>query len=304
MENKTFKIEEKEQGTRLDKILAFHLDMSRKRVKDLLDEDKVKVNGSREKASYSVKNNDEIKVEIPPLEIMEVKPEKMDLDIIYEDQDVLVVNKPKGMVVHPAPGHLSGTLVNGLLYHCDDLSGINGVLRPGIVHRIDKDTSGLLVVAKNDAAHLSLSKQLADKTCHREYVAIVHHPFSHTHGTIDAPIGRDPKDRQKMAVTAKNSKPAITHFHVIKNYANYAYIHCELETGRTHQIRVHMAYIGHPVAGDPKYGYRKTISANGQLLHAISLTFVHPSTNKIMRFEASIDSTFEKVLNELERGIL
>ena len=256
MENKIITITEEMAGTRMDKIVSKTCDLSRTRVKELLEQEKIHVNDQLEKGSYTCKVNDTITVEIPDNQPLDVKPEKMDLDIIYEDHDVLVINKPKGMVVHPAPGHLEHTLVNGLLYHCDDLSGINGVLRPGIVHRIDKDTSGLLVVAKNDNAHMALSSQLADKTCHREYVAIVHHPFNHSYGTIDAPIGRDPKDRQKMAVTEKNSKPAITHFQVLQNFKDYAYIRCQLETGRTHQIRVHMAYIGHPIAGDPKYGYR------------------------------------------------
>ena len=219
-----------------------------------------------------------------------------------EDHDIIVINKPKGMVVHPAPGHYSGTLVNALLYHCKDLSGINGVMRPGIVHRIDKDTSGLLVVAKNDVAHEALSQQLQDKTCHREYVAIVHKPFTHEHGTIHAPIGRDEKDRQKMAVTANNSKDAITHFTVLENFKKFAYIKCQLETGRTHQIRVHMQYIEHPIAGDPKYGPRKTIQANGQLLHACALEFIHPTTHEKMRFEIGLEPTFEKVLNELREG--
>ena len=182
------------------------------------------------------------------------------------------------------------------------MSGINGVMRPGIVHRIDKDTSGLLVVAKNDVAHESLSQQLQDKTCHREYVAIVHNPFTHEHGTIHAPIGRDEKDRQKMAVTANNSKDAITHFTVLENFKKFAYIKCQLETGRTHQIRVHMQYIEHPIAGDPKYGPRKTIQANGQLLHACALEFVHPTTKEKMRFEIGLEPTFERVLNELREG--
>jgi 23S rRNA pseudouridine1911/1915/1917 synthase len=243
-------------------------------------------------------------VDLPPAENYDVLPEEMDLDIVYEDNDILVVNKPKGMVVHPAPGHVSGTLVNGLMAHCKDLSGINGVMRPGIVHRIDKDTSGLLVVAKNDAAHESLSRQLADKTCRREYLAIVHHPFSHTIGTVNAPIGRDPKDRQKMAVTAKNSKEAVTHFEVLENFKDFSYLRLRLETGRTHQIRVHMAYIEHPVAGDPKYGPRKTIDANGQLLHAYKLELIHPVTGEKMEFEAPLDPVFENVLEELRKGEL
>lgn len=304
METKYIDIYKKQVGQRLDKVISNELDLSRKRVKELLEDQNILLNNVAVKASHVVKEHDRIQVDIPSLEVLEIKSESMDLDIIYEDDDVLVINKPKGLVVHPAPGHLSKTLVNGLLYHCQDLSGINGVMRPGIVHRIDKDTSGLLVVAKNDAAHTALSKQLADKTCYREYIAIVHHPFSHSYGTVNAPIGRDPKDRQKMAVTSRNSKEAVTHFTVIKNYLNYAYIHCELETGRTHQIRVHMAYIDHPIAGDLKYGYRKTIDANGQLLHASALAFIHPATNQAMRFEAPMETTFRHVLDDLERGIL
>ncbi len=300
METRKFIIEENDNLDRIDKVLAEKLDFSRKRIKDLLDQDKVFVNNEKVKPSYKVCINDEISVEIPELESLEVLPEKMDLNIVYEDEDVIVINKPKGMVVHPAPGHTKHTLVNGLLYHCKDLSGINGVMRPGIVHRIDKDTSGLIVVAKNDKAHVALSKQLQDKTCHREYVAIVHKPFSHEYGTINAPIGRDEKDRQKMAVTANHSKEAVTHFTVIKNFKNYAYIRCKLETGRTHQIRVHMRYIEHPIAGDPKYGPRKTIEANGQLLHACTLEFIHPTTHEKMHFEAELDDTFKKVLQELE----
>ena len=238
METRILKIDEDTKLDRLDKVLAEKLDFSRKRIKDLLDEGNVLVNQKVMKASYKVCVNDEIEVSIPELDSTQVLPEPIDLDIVYEDHDIIVINKPKGMVVHPAPGHYSGTLVNALLYHCKDLSGINGVMRPGIVHRIDKDTSGLLVVAKNDKAHEALSQQLQDKTCHREYVAIVHKPFTHEYGTIHAPIGRDEKDRQKMAVTANNSKDAITHFSVLENFSKFAYIKCQLETGRTHQIRV------------------------------------------------------------------
>lgn len=288
---------------RLDKYLCEVFDISRKRASDLFDEDRVTVNGRSCKASQKVQAGDIVEADIPEPESTEVLPEKMDLDIVYEDSDVIVINKPKGMVVHPAPGHYSGTLVNGLLYHCKDLSGINGVIRPGIVHRIDKDTSGLIVAAKNDKAHESLAAQLASKECRREYKAIVHHPFSHTVGTVDAPIGRDEKDRQKMAVTKKNSKPAVTHFTVLENFKDYAYIECRLETGRTHQIRVHMAYIHHPIAGDPKYGYQKTIKdTNGQLLHASALEFTHPTTGEHMRFEAELEPTFARVLEELREG--
>ncbi|MCF0106402.1 MAG: RluA family pseudouridine synthase [Holdemanella sp.] len=300
MEERIVKVDEAYAGMRVDKAICQILDYSRKRVKDMLDEGLVKINGKKTKASYTLQIQDELTFEIPEEQDYEAKPEAMELDIVYEDHDVIVINKPKGMVVHPAPGHYSGTLVNGLLYHCNDLSGINGVMRPGIVHRIDKDTSGLLVVCKNDKAHESISKQLQDKTCHREYLALVHKPFSHTDGTINAPIGRDEKDRKKMAVTSKNSKEAITHFTVLKNYKEYAYVRCSLETGRTHQIRVHMQYIEHPIVGDPLYGPRKTMDTEGQLLHACKLTFVHPSTNETMSFESKLDPIFEDVLQKLE----
>lgn len=304
MEIKQFIIDEKTAGNRLDKVLCDVMDISRKRARDLLDEERVKVNGVIEKPKHTMQVNDVVEVDLPPLASTEILPEPMDLDIIYEDEDVLVINKPKGLVVHPAPGHYSGTLVNGLMAHCKDLSGINGVMRPGIVHRIDKDTSGLLVVCKNDKAHEAISKQLSNKECSREYVAIVHHPFPHSYGTIEAPIGRDEKDRQKMTVTSKNSKDAITHFNVLENFKDYSYVSCKLETGRTHQIRVHMQYIDHPIAGDPKYGYRKTLDTNGQLLHACALEFTHPTTQERMRFTAPLDPIFEDVLNQLRRGDL
>ena len=300
MEERTFKIDENQEHQRLDKAVALFLDVSRKRVKDLLDDNHIFVNGKSAKASYTTVLNDRITIEIPEDENTEVLPENIPLDIVYEDSDLIVINKPKGMVVHPAPGHYSGTLVNALLYHCKDLSGINGVNRPGIVHRIDKDTSGLLVVCKNDKAHKAISEQLANKTCHRQYVCIVHHPFSHEYGTIHAPIGRSEKDRKKMEVTSKNSKDAITQFTVLKNFREYAYVQCQLETGRTHQIRVHMQYIGHPIAGDPTYGYRKTLETNGQLLHANKLEFIHPTSNEKMTFEIGLEKEFEQVLKELE----
>lgn len=302
MEEQTIIVEEKGVGERLDKALCTLLDISRKRAKDLLDQESILVNQKKEKASYKVVQGDQISVLEAPLEEIEVKPENIPLDIVYEDEDILVINKPRGMVVHPAPGHYSGTLVNALMYHCKDLSGINGVMRPGIVHRIDKDTSGLLVVCKNDMAHASLSEQLSSKTAHREYKAIVHHPFSHTFGTINAPIGRDERNRQNMTVTSKNSKEAITHFEVIENFKNYAYIQCNLETGRTHQIRVHMQYIEHPIVGDPKYGPRKTMKTDGQLLHAYALEFIHPRTKEKMHFEADLPEIFKKILHQLESG--
>ncbi len=302
MEKQYQVVEEKGANQRLDKALCLLFDISRNRAKELIDEEAVLVNGIGTKPSYKVQTGDEIELLMPPLEEIEIKPENIPLDIVYEDEDVLVVNKPRGMVVHPSPGHYSGTLVNALMYHIKDLSGINGVLRPGIVHRIDKDTSGLLIVCKNDNAHTQISKQLSEKECKREYKAIVHHPFSHTFGTIDAPIGRDEKNRQKMAVTANNSKNAVTHFEVLENFKNYAYILCKLETGRTHQIRVHMEYIEHPIVGDPKYGYRKTLPTDGQLLHAYALEFTHPTTGKRMRFEKEPPQIFQDVLHKMETG--
>lgn len=302
METTSFRVDEKYQGMRVDKAAASVLDASRKRIHDMIADQKIKVNGVPVKGSYTLQMEDVVEIEIPELESTEILPEKMDLDIVYEDSDVLVINKPKGLVVHPAPGHYTGTLVNGLMYHCTDLSGINGVMRPGIVHRIDKDTSGLLIVCKNDKAHAAISAQLQDKTCHREYMAIVHHPFAHEFGTINAPIGRDEKDRQKMAVTAKNSKEAVTRFTVLENFKGYALVRCSLETGRTHQIRVHMQYIGHPVAGDPKYGYRHEPDTKGQLLHACSIEFVHPTTKEKMKFSAPLEPIFSEALEKLRQG--
>lgn len=302
METTSFRVDEKYQGMRVDKAAASVLDASRKRIHDMIADQKIKVNGVPVKGSYTLQMEDVVEIEIPELESTEILPEKMDLDIVYEDSDVLVINKPKGLVVHPAPGHYTGTLVNGLMYHCTDLSGINGVMRPGIVHRIDKDTSGLLIVCKNDKAHAAISAQLQDKTCHREYMAIVHHPFAHEFGTINAPIGRDEKDRQKMAVTAKNSKEAVTRFTVLENFKDYALVRCSLETGRTHQIRVHMQYIGHPVAGDPKYGYRHEPDTKGQLLHACSIEFVHPNTKEKMKFSAPLEPIFSEALEKLRQG--
>lgn len=289
---------------RADKAVSELLEVSRKRSRDLIDEGRVTIDGSTVKPSTALKAGTSLEIDLPQEKSLEVQPEAMDLDIVYEDADIIIINKPKGMVVHPAPGHMEHTLVNALLYHCKDLSGINGVMRPGIVHRIDKDTSGLIAIAKNDNAHQKLAAQLADKTMHREYRAIVHHPFPNPYGTIKAPIGRDEKDRQSMAVTAKNSKEAVTHFQVLENFQNYAYVQCRLETGRTHQIRVHMKYIGHPVAGDPKYGPRKTLAAHGQLLHAWALELVHPVTGEHMRFEAPLDPEFAAILHELETGEL
>lgn len=294
-------ISESEVNERLDKVISsLHEECSRSQVQQWIKEKKVTVNGKHEKANYRCVLNDQIYIEIPEPEVLDVQPENMDLDIYYEDADVLVVNKPKGMVVHPSHGHMTGTLVNGLMFHCKDLSGINGVLRPGIVHRIDKDTSGLLMVAKNDLAHEKLAQQLKDKTVTRKYYALVHGVIPHEVGTIDAPIGRDPDDRQRMAVV-DNGKPAITHFSVIERLNNYTLVECQLETGRTHQIRVHMKYIGFPLVGDPKYGPKKTLSIGGQALHAGLLGFTHPRTNQYLEFEAPLPKEYEELLNQLRK---
>lgn len=291
------------ENERIDKVLAtFNEEWSRSQVQQWIKDGLVTVNGKDIKGNYKCKLDDQIELQIPEPEILDVLPEEMNLDIYYEDSDVLVVNKPKGMVVHPAPGHLSGTLVNGLMAHCKDLSGINGVLRPGIVHRIDKDTSGLLMVAKNDMAHESLVDQLVNKTVLRKYKALVHGNISHDNGTIDAPIGRDKNDRQSMTVTDENSKTAVTHFRVLERFKDYTFVECQLETGRTHQIRVHMKYIGYPLVGDPKYGPKKTMDLGGQALHAGILGFIHPRTKEFLQFEAPLPGEFEELLNKLRKS--
>ncbi len=301
MEKMEHIIHDGQENQRIDKILVtLNEEWSRTQVQQWIKEGLVLVNGKEIKANYKTALHDLIEITIPEPEILDVEPEEMELDIYYEDKDIIVVNKPKGMVVHPAPGHLHGTLVNGLMAHCKDLSGINGVLRPGIVHRIDKDTSGLLMVAKNDKAHEALVNQLTAKTVTRKYKALVHGVIPHDHGTIDAPIGRDPKDRQSMCVI-DHGKPAVTHFHVLERFHDFTYIECRLETGRTHQIRVHMKYIGYPLAGDPKYGPRKTLDLGGQALHAGVLGFTHPSTGEYMEFEAPLPLYFEELLAGLRK---
>lgn len=285
-------------GERIDKALSqMEEAWSRSQISNWLDDERILVNGVNVKAKYKVRLGDIIEVDIPEVEDLEIIPEDLNLEIIYEDADVLVVNKPRGMVVHPAPGHPSGTLVNGLMHHCKDLSGINGVARPGIVHRIDKDTSGLLMVAKNDVAHESLVNQLVNKTVTRKYTALVHGHIAHEKGTIEAPIGRDQKDRQKQAVV-DNGKHAVTHFQVIENFGEFTLVECRLETGRTHQIRVHMNYIGFPLAGDPKYGPKKTLEFDGQVLHAGVLGFEHPVTKEYLEFEAPLPEDFKQLLEE------
>ena len=288
------------QNGRLDKVCSeIFSDYSRSQIKQLLDGGNITVNGKTEKAKYKVKSGDVIRLEEPETRTLELRPENIPLDIVYEDDDVIVINKPQGMVVHPAPGHDEHTLVNALLYHCP-LSTINGTFRPGIVHRIDKDTSGLLMVAKNDKAHRSLAKQLKDKTNIREYVALVHGRIAEDEGTINAPIGRSLKDRKKQAVV-KDGRNAVTHFEVLKRYRDYTLVKCILETGRTHQIRVHMKYIGHPLVGDPLYGPKKTIKGNGQFLHAGKLGFVHPTTGKLLIFEAPLPKIFQECLEKLDK---
>ncbi|WP_099363073.1 RluA family pseudouridine synthase [Fredinandcohnia onubensis] len=293
-------IEDQQQNDRIDKVVsAFNSDWSRTQVQSWIKDGNIKVNGNNVKTNYKVNIGDHIQIDIPEPQALDVVPEEMNLDVYYEDADVLVVNKPKGMVVHPAPGHVSGTLVNGLMAHCNDLSGINGVLRPGIVHRIDKDTSGLLMVAKNDVAHESLVNQLVEKSVTRKYKALVHGVIPHDQGTIDAPIGRDKKDRQSMTVTDENSKDAVTHFNVLERFKDFTFVECQLETGRTHQIRVHMKYIGYPLAGDPKYGPKKILELGGQALHAGLLGFVHPRTNEYLEFESPLPAYFEELLEKL-----
>ncbi|PEE70077.1 RluA family pseudouridine synthase [Bacillus thuringiensis] len=290
-----------QKNERIDKfVTGINNEWSRSQVQQWIKDDVVTVNGKSVKVNYKVKEEDEITVTIPEPEALDIQPEDLNLEIYYEDADVLVVNKPRGMVVHPAPGHTSGTLVNGLMHHCTDLSGINGVMRPGIVHRIDKDTSGLLMVAKNDMAHESLVNQLVAKTVTRRYKAIVHGVIPHDKGTIDAPIGRDKKERQSMTVD-ENGKNAVTHFQVLERFKDFTLVECRLETGRTHQIRVHMKYIGYPLAGDPKYGPKKTLDMNGQALHAGILGFDHPRTGEYIQFEAPIPEVFEDALNILRK---
>ena len=291
-------------GERLDKFVSSSLsDITRSFVQKLIDKKNISVNSNYKSCNYKIRYNDIIEVNIPSPEIIKTLPENIPLNIIYEDDDLLVVNKPKGMVVHPAVGNFTGTLVNALLYHCGDtLSGINGEIRPGIVHRIDKDTSGLLIVAKNDYAHNKLALQIKEHSFNREYEAVVYGNIKNQEGIIDAPIGRNLADRKKMAVTSKASKNAITHYRVLNRYNGFTHIKLKLETGRTHQIRVHMAYIGHPVAGDILYGPKKVIkSLNGQCLHARLIGFIHPRSGKYIEFETELPDYFKNFLLELKK---
>ena len=293
------------EGERIDKFLSVLLkDSSRNSIQKLIEDGKVLANGNEVNKKYKVKTDDEIVLLPSELKPLDAEPENIPLDIIYEDDDLLVVNKPRGMVVHPAPGNYSGTLVNALLYHCkDSLSGINGILRPGIVHRIDKDTSGLLIVAKNDKAHLGLAEQIKEHSFTREYNAVIVGHLKENEGTVNAPIGRNPKDRKKMCVTMQNSKNAITHYSVIEDFDGYSHINLKLETGRTHQIRVHMAHLGHPVAGDAVYGSdKKSAFLSGQCLHAIKIGFVHPKTNEYLEFRSDLPDYFKDFLNRIKNN--
>lgn len=287
-----------ETEARIDKYVSQHTKLSRTRTQTLIKNQDILVNGKAVKSSYILAIGDHISGTIPKLHPLKVKPQNLPLDIIYEDADVIVVNKEQGMVVHPAPGHPDHTLVNALLYHTRDLADSPEGFRPGIVHRIDKDTSGLLMIAKNAQARESLEKQLAQKSNKREYLAIVHGNFTEEKGVINAPIGRSHYDRKKMAVVA-NGKKAITHFQVLEQFKNYSLIKCRLETGRTHQIRVHLAYINHPVAGDPLYGPKNTLKGRGQFLHAATLGFKHPRTGKWLEFTVAPPPIFEKTLQKL-----
>jgi 23S rRNA pseudouridine1911/1915/1917 synthase len=288
-------------GERIDSYIASVTELSRSNVQKLIESGAILVNGKPCKANYKLRTGDVAEIQMPEPEDIEALPENIPLDIIYEDSDIIVINKARGMVVHPAAGNYTGTLVNALLYHCKDLSDINGVRRPGIVHRIDKDTTGLLAVAKNNNAHLVLAEQLQDHTMSRVYYAVVEGIIGENSGTVNAPIGRHDNDRKKMAVNTRVGKPAVTHFEVIERLDNCTLVKCRLETGRTHQIRVHMAYTGHPVTGDPVYGIKNNRGMEGQALHAGELTLIHPATGRPVTFKAPLPDDFEKLLKRLRR---
>lgn len=304
MKNIDLLVDEEYEG-RIDSYLAEELDeISRSFIQKLIKQGLVKVNGKEVKAKYSVKEGDSINVELPSPKKLEILPENIPIEIVYEDDDVAVVNKPQGMVVHPAPGNYSKTLVNALLYHLKSLSSINGIIRPGIVHRIDKDTSGLLMIAKTNLAHIELSNQLKEHSTYRRYFTLVDNNIKQETGTIKAPIGRHHINRKMMAVSDKNSKEAITHFKVLERFKKYTLLEVKLETGRTHQIRVHMSYIKHPIVGDPVYGSSKCeFNLNGQLLHAKSIGFVHPRSKEYMEFDSELPDYFKRVLNVLNNDL-
>jgi len=303
MQEFIFQITEEYEGERIDKCLSMLIDsLSRSFIQKLIKEGQVCVDGKVVKGSYNVKADEEVKFTLPDSQRPDIEPEDIPLDILYEDEDVVVVNKPKGMVVHPASGHYSGTMVNALMYHCGDrLSGINGVMRPGIVHRIDMDTTGSIIVCKNDKAHNVIAQQLKNHSIVRRYRAIVHGVLKEDAGTIDAPIGRHPVERKQMAINFKNGKEAVTHYKVLQRFSGYSYVECQLETGRTHQIRVHMASIGHPLLGDAVYGPRKCPfpKLEGQTLHAMILGFVHPTTDEYIETCAPLPEYFTQLLHTL-----
>lgn len=302
-EGNFFEVSEYEKGERLDVFLAKELkEVSRSNIQKLISDGQVTVNQKSVKTNYKLKTSDRIIVNIPEAKPLELTAEDIPLDVLYEDNDIIVINKTRGMVVHPATGNYSGTLVNALLEHCDDLSGINGVARPGIVHRLDKDTSGVMIAAKSDRAHISLAHQIKEHTASRRYLTIVHGNIKEEQGVIKGPIGRHPSNRKKMAVTFVNSKEAITNFRILERFGDYTFVECKLETGRTHQIRVHMAYIGHPVVGDPKYGpERGHFTIAGQALHSTELTIKHPVTGESMIFTADLPDDMQTILIELRK---
>lgn len=303
MEQFSYRIGLEDEDVRIDKWISLTLEsLSRSYIQKLIKDNLVFVNGKPQKASYRIKVDDEIAFQIPEAVSPSIPAEDIPLSVLYEDDDILIVNKPKGMVVHPAPGHYNGTLVNAVMFHCKDhLSGINGVMRPGIVHRIDKDTTGSIIICKNDTAHNLVAAQLKEHSITRRYHAIVYGCLQDDEGCIDAPIGRDPRERKKMTINNSNGKPAITHYKVIKRYKDYTYIECQLETGRTHQIRVHMASIGHPLLGDTVYSNRKSkFNLQGQTLHAMTIGLIHPSSGEYLEVSAPLPEYFEHLLKVLE----
>jgi 23S rRNA pseudouridine1911/1915/1917 synthase len=302
-----FLIDEEFDGKRVDGYLPKKIDdLSRGYIQTLIEEGNLTINGKVVKSKkHKLGMGDSVKLTVPEATVLEVIPENIPIDIVYEDEDVLIVNKGQGMVVHPAPGNYTGTLVNAIMFHTKDLSSMNGVIRPGIVHRIDKDTSGILMIAKNNKSHNSLAEQLKDHSITRKYYALVMGNVKEDSGTIDRPIGRNPKDRLKMAVVEKNSKRAVTHFRVVERFHGYTLVECQLETGRTHQIRVHMKYLGHPLVGDPLYGNKNCkIKHKGQLLHAKVLGFIHPSTGEYVEFDSELPGYYQKILDNLRKAAL
>ncbi|ALB47123.1 RluA family pseudouridine synthase [Clostridium beijerinckii] len=304
MEKNVFIVDEKDRGERIDKYLAeIFVDKSRSFIQGLIEKDGIKVNNKTPKSNYKLRALDEIEITFSEPEVLKVEAEEIPINILYEDKDVVVVNKSQGMVVHPAPGNYNGTLVNALLYHCKDLSSINGIIRPGIVHRIDKDTSGVLVVAKNDEAHNKLSDQLKDHSMKREYYALVEGRLKNDKGIIDKPLARNKRDRLKIGIV-EGGKRAVTHYEVLERFNGYTLIKCILETGRTHQIRVHMASIGFPLVGDPLYGFKKQrFKLKGQVLHAKTLGFVHPSKNEYMEFTTELPEYFQEIIEKLRNEV-